>query len=517
MSLLKNSIVVGLGTLTSRFLGLARDVMLAKVLGAGVMSDAFLMALKTPNLVRNLLSEGALNVSVVPMLTRHMDGKTPTPAAEKFVNSVFSILVVALVVAAVLGVIFMPALITLIAPGFTQDPARFEAAVTIGRVMFPYVLFIILANYIGCVLNTMGKFAAMALMPALLNISFLVFLYFSHGLTNPAYFIAWAVPVGGVLQLGLMWWLIRRTGFKLELKRPHHHPDMPVLAKRVGPATMTVGVQLLNGMVDSIFASLLAAGAVSYLFYAERFYLLPVALIGIAVSTALLPDLSRVLQKGDTKDTAKQFSGALVACFALGLAAALGLFSLAEPIMHLVYARGAFTPADADQTAYTLMAYAIGLPAVIATKITLTAFFAHGDTKTPMRFAIYALLANVVLNAVLMGPYKHVGLALATSTVAWLILILQLRSIQKRELFPAWKLRDTLHQSVKALGVGLVMLVVLALWQLLWPLPESRLVQMVWLGGVIGLSAGVFLSGLQLLGLFDLKPLVQKVLARVKK
>ena len=517
MSLLKNSIVVGVGTMTSRVLGLVRDMMMAGVLGAGVVSDAFFVALKTPNLIRNLLAEGALSVSFVPLLTKHMDHHKPTPEAESFANSVFSTLVVLLTIVAVVGVIGMPVVISIIAPGFLADPVRYDMAVALGRVTFPYLIFIILTNFIGATLNTMGRFAAMAFIPALLNLSFIVLLLFAPHSSNPAGVVAWAVPLGGVLQLAMMWWLIRRSGFKLELKRPHKHPEMPQLLRRLGPATLGVGVQLINGMVDGFFASMLAAGSVSFLFYAERLNLLPVALIGIAVSTALLPDLSRALQAKDEQKSAQTFSKSLVACFALGLAASIGLMTLAEPIMHLIYQRGAFTFEDANQTAYTLMAFAFGLPAIIATKITATAFYAHGDTKTPMRFAMMALAVNAVFILFLMFPLKHVGLALSTASSAWVMVMMHLRTIHKRGMFPAWNLLDTLKEAGKAVGVGAVMLVFLLAWMYNLPWPEGKALQAVWLVSAIGMGGVIYLGGLQILGLFDLKPLVQKALARVKR
>jgi putative peptidoglycan lipid II flippase len=517
MSLLKNSIVVGVGTMASRFLGLARDMMLAKVLGAGPVSDAFLMALKTPNLVRNILAEGALNVSFVPLLTKHMDSKHPTPAAEGLANSVLSVLVVVLVALSVLGVIFMPAIVAVLAPGFLDDPVRYDTTVSLARIMFPYILFIILTNFIGSILNTMGRFAAMAFVPALLNISFIAFILLAPYSENTATFVAIAVPVGGVMQLGLMWYLIKRSGFKLHIQRPHQHPEMPVLMKRLGPATLGVGVQLLNGVTDSFFASMLAAGSVTYLFYAERFYLLPVALIGIAVSTALLPDLSRALHRNDNQDTAQKFNQALIGCFALGLAAAIGLMTLAKPIMQLVYEGGQFTPEDAIQTAFTLMAYVVCLPAVIATKITATAFYAHGDTKTPVRFAVISLVLNAGLNILLMYPLKHVGLALSTSIAAWTVFVMQLHFIYRKGLFPAWNIQQTLKDAGKALGVGLVMLLALLTWMFNITWPEGKILQASWLVCAIGLGGVIYLGGLQLLGLFDLKPIFRKLLLRVKR
>lgn len=515
MSILKNSVVVSLGTLTSRVLGLVRDMLMAGVLGAGAVSDAFFVALKTPNLIRNLLAEGALNVSFVPLLSKHMNHHQPTPEAESFANSVFSALLVLLTGVSVVGVLAMPVVITAVAPGFLADPTRFDMAVVLGRIMFPYLVFIILANFIGATLNTMGRFAAMAFIPALLNLSFIAFLVLAKSSADPAPLVAWAVPIGGVLQLALMGWLIRRTGFKLVLKRPHHHPEMPLLLRRLGPATLGVGVQLINGVVDGFFASMLAVGSVSYLFYAERLNLLPVALIGIAVSTALLPDLSRALHaKNDTR-AAESFSQSLVACFALGLAASIGLMTLSQPIMHLIYQRGAFSFNDASQTAYTLMAFALGLPAIIATKITATAFYAHGDTKTPMRFAVIALLVNIGFIFIFMHPLKHVGLALSTALSAWVMVMMHLRTIHHRGLFTQWHVGHTLKNAAQALGMGLVMWLVLQCWMFTLPWPDAKHWQALWLGGAIGTGGVIYLGGLQLLGLFDLRPLWQKLSARL--
>ncbi|MBI1364280.1 MAG: murein biosynthesis integral membrane protein MurJ [Proteobacteria bacterium] len=510
MTVFRSSLTIGTFTLGSRLLGFARDVIMAQVLGAGPMADAFFVALRLPNLFRQLMAEGAFNVAFVPMLTRKLSDGEDRSEAESFANAVFALLFTLSFSLTVLGMVFMPYLVMALAPGFIDDAERFDLAVTLGRITFPYLTFIVFVSYASGITNTLGRFALGAAAPMFLNIAFIFCLLLlpGHGV-SAGQAAAWAVPLGGAMQAGLMLWAIRKVKFGLRLHMPHKHPALATLLRRLGASMLGVGVQLFNSVFSTFLASNLVAGSISYLFYADRLNQLPLALVGIAIGTALLPHLSRALKNDDMKGASQAFGQAIVFGFCLALAAAAGLFMLADELMRVLFMRGAFDANAAHQTALALMAYSLGLPAYILVKITATVFYAAEDTKTPFQTAVVSLIVNVVASLALIVGFAHVGLALAGGIAAWVNVAVQGYLIYKRGLMPQLKASYLRSHALRAVLVNLVLVAVVMGYKTLLPLPAAGILGAAWLSGAIVLALVTFVGGLVVTGLLD-KSLIRR-------
>ena len=497
-------------TLASRLLGFVRDIVMAHIMGASAATDAFVVAFRLPNMLRQIFAEGAFSVAFVPLLSRQQK-EHGQQAAEVFAGGIFVALMGGVVVLTLLFMAAMPWIIRAIAPGFKNDPATFDLAVTLSRITFPYLVFIVQMSFMSGVLNTLGRFAIAAFTPTLLNVSFLLCLWtIPHFIDPPALAAAIAVPVGGVMQSLLVWVAVKRTGFKLRYTRPKNAPLLGTLLKRMGPALVGVGAQQINALVSMQLASMLAASSISYLYYADRLNQLPLALIGIALATALLPTLSRTIKGADNKTASRVFEHALVVAMALGFAAATGLGLLADDIMIALFQRGAFTQADALASGAALTAFSLGLPAYILVKICSSAFYAAEDTKTPVKCALVSIGVNLALNLALMPVLHHVGLALATAIAAWVNFSQQIFLIFRHKLFQHWQAKAFFRDSLKVLAVTLVIGVVITAWRHTLPLPDAQLLRFAWLAGIIGTvfifwAAGLYATGLHRLLLGGLK------------
>ena len=420
MRLLSAIATIGGYTLASRVLGFVRDILIAALLGAGPVADAFFVAFKLPNFFRRLFAEGAFAAAFIPHFTRILteDG---ADAARHFCERVLSVLVVVLLVFCTAMQIAMPWAMYLFAPGFAADPDKFDLAVELARIAFPYLLFVSLVSQLGGVLNALDRFAAAAAAPILLNLSLILCLIgLAPMLDTPGHALAWGVFAAGVIQF---LWLIeacRRAGVVFRLPRPRLTPPVKRLMAKILPGAIGAGVQQINLVIGVILASLLPTGAISYLYYADRIYQLPLGVIGIAVGTALLPLLSRQLREGDEAGGQASFNRALEFSLLLTLPAAAALIVMPGPIVAVLFERGAF---DADATAATasaLAAFALGLPAFVLVKVLAPGFFAREDVTTPVKIALVSVAANIALSAALLVPLQHVGLALATSAASWL-------------------------------------------------------------------------------------------------
>ena len=420
MRLLSAIATIGGYTLASRVLGFVRDILIAALLGAGPVADAFFVAFKLPNFFRRLFAEGAFAAAFIPHFTRILteDG---ADAARHFCERVLSVLVVVLLVFCTAMQIAMPWAMYLFAPGFAADPDKFDLAVELARIAFPYLLFVSLVSQLGGVLNALDRFAAAAAAPILLNLSLILCLIgLAPKLDTPGHALAWGVFAAGVIQF---LWLIeacRRAGVVFRLPRPRLTPPVKRLMAKILPGAIGAGVQQINLVIGVILASLLPTGAISYLYYADRIYQLPLGVIGIAVGTALLPLLSRQLREGDEAGGQASFNRALEFSLLLTLPAAAALIVMPGPIVAVLFERGAF---DADATAATasaLAAFALGLPAFVLVKVLAPGFFAREDVTTPVKIALVSVAANIALSAALLVPLQHVGLALATSAASWL-------------------------------------------------------------------------------------------------
>ncbi len=413
--MLKNIATVGLWTMASRVLGFTRDILIAALLGAGPEADAFFVALKLPNLFRRLFGEGAFNAAFVPAFaaTLAAEGREE---ARRLAEEVASVMVVWLAFLAVIGVLFMPLWMHLLAPGFANDPGKFALAVRLSRLTSPYLLLICLSALLSGALNGLDRFAAAAAAPVLFNVVLIAALaLFHHDPTRSSVALAVGVTLSGMAQLVLLALAMRRAGMALRLPRPRLSPGVRAVMARMGPGVLGAGVTQLNVAVDTIVASLLPAGTVSVLYYADRVNQLPLGTIGAGIGTALLPLLSRQMRLGNGAEARASLNRAIGFALALTLPAALALVVLAQPIMLALFRHGALNGTMAGKSAAALAAYALGLPAFVLAKVFAPGFFARGDTKTPVRIGLIAVALNLALNLALMVPLGFLGPPLATS------------------------------------------------------------------------------------------------------
>ncbi len=417
--MMRGIVTVGGWTMVSRLLGFVRDILIAALLGAGPVADAFFVANRLPNLFRRLFGEGAFNAAFIPSFAGLLatDG---LKAAQDFASQAASVLAFWLLGLTVLGEIFMPQVMTVLAPGFAATPAKFQLAVTLSRITFPYMPLICLAALLSGVLNGLDRFAAAAAAPVIYNVTSIGFMLgLLHVLPTAGHALAWGVTVSGVLQLLLLMWAVRRAGVRLKLPRPRLSPAMRRLLRRMAPGLLGAGVTQLNLSVDVIIGSLLPAGTVSVLYYADRINQLPLGTIGAAVGTALLPTLSRQVASEAPSVAIATMNRALEYALLLTLPAALALLVAAHPIIAVLFQRGAFDAHSVLLSAQALQAYATGLPAFVLVKVLLNGFFARGDTATPVKLGIACVGLNLVLNLLLMRPLQHLGPPLASSIAAW--------------------------------------------------------------------------------------------------
>jgi putative peptidoglycan lipid II flippase len=416
--MLRGVITVGGWTMGSRLLGFLRDILIAALAGTGMVADAFFVANKLPNMFRRLFGEGAFNAAFVPEFTGLLATEGPA-AAKSFAQEAISVLAFWLLGVTVLGEIFMPALMHVLAPGFSDDPAKFTLAVDLARITFPYLILICLTALLSGVLNGLDRFAAAAAAPMLYNVvSIAAMLGLTRYVPTVGHALAWGVSTAGVAQLAVLTWATRRAGMDLRIPRPRLTPAMRVLMRRMAPGLVGASAMQLNQAVDVIISSLLPPGAISLLYYADRVNQLPLGTIGAAVGTALLPLLSRQVRGPDPAAAIATLNRALEVALALTIPAALALIVCGYPIMAVLFQRGAFDLHSAALSAQSLAAYALGLPAFVLVKVLAPAFFARGDTSTPVRIGLITLVLNFALNLALFIPLQHIGPALATSLAA---------------------------------------------------------------------------------------------------
>jgi putative peptidoglycan lipid II flippase len=426
--MLKNVLTVGGWTMASRVLGFIRDVLMAALIGAGPVADAFFMANKLPNLFRRLFGEGAFNAAFVPEFSGLLTTEG-SDAARRFAQEAIAVMTFWLGGLTIAGEIFMPQIMLVLAPGFHEIPDKFALTVDLARITFPYLMLICLAALLSGALNGMEHFAAAAAAPVLYNLfAIAALLGLTPFVSTVGHAAAWGVSASGVVQLALLAWAVHRAGMPLRIPRPRLTPRMKLLLRRMAPGLIGASAAQLNQAVDLIIASLLPAGTVSLLYYADRIQQLPLGVIGIAVGTALLPMLSRQVRGGDEAAALASLNRAIEYALFLTLPAALALTVSAFPIMWVLFGRGEFHVEDARLASQSLAAYAIGLPSVVLLKVLAPAAFARGDTALPVKIGMVTLavnfLLNITFNAGALAPasiasslplLKHIGPALATS------------------------------------------------------------------------------------------------------
>lgn len=441
----------------SRIAGFARDILTAAILGAGPVGDAFFVALKLPNFFRRVTAEGAFSVSFVPVYSEVLE-KEGRETADYFARNAFMIMTGVLSVFSILIMILMPWVLYVIAPGFAGDELRYDLAVELSRITFPYLLLMSLTALLGGVLNALNRFAPFAFAPVLFNLCLIAALLLNGFFETAGHALSWGILAAGFVQLFWLIYCARRQQFILKFQKPQYTHRIKKVFRLMGPGLIGAGVMHINLFADMILASFLQTGAISYLYYADRLNQLPLGVVGIAVGTALLPMLSKAMA-ADRIDEAKDlFNKALIYCLLLALPAALALGVIPQTLIRGLFERGAFEANDTVQTAYVLMAYALGLPAFIAIKIFSTVHWARQDTATPVRISIIATIANIALSVVLIQFIGVAGIALGTGITAWMQFVMH---IQKLKGHPAVEFNKNFRRSATWIVLCSVMMAIL--------------------------------------------------------
>jgi putative peptidoglycan lipid II flippase len=499
--MLRRIFTVGGLTLVSRVSGFFRDIYLAYVLGAGPIADAFFVALRLPNHFRAIFAEGAFNAAFVPAYARIRQQGGADPA-QRFADQVFTLLLASQLILLAIALAFTPAVISLLAPGFAEDPGRFALAVELTRITFPYLLLVSLVTLYSGILNAVSRFAAAAAAPILLNLSMMMTLAVAVFFPTPGHAAAWGVFIAGILEVLLVGGDALRNGLMTALRWPNWDEDIKRFFKALVPATIgSAGVQIAL-FADTIIASFLSAGALSALYYADRLNQLPIGVVGIAAGIVLLPEMASRIAAGDESGARHAQSRIIEFTLLLSIPCVVAFLLVPELIMRAVFMRGAFTAADAAAAAATLAAYAVGLlPFVLIRSITAT-FLARGDTATPVKASLIAVAVNVALKLVLMRPLAQVGLALATSAGAWLNLVLVTWFAARRGHFAFEpRLRSAVARLTLA-GLGLAFVLWLAKQPVAWLFAGTDPLQDVWTLAVLMLVGAIVYggAGLALLG-----------------
>ncbi|MCE3232044.1 MAG: putative rane protein putative virulence factor [Rickettsiaceae bacterium] len=434
MSLFKSAATVGGYTFLSRILGYIRDMFIASALGVGALSDAFIIAFRLPNIFRALSAEGAFNSAFVPLFAGKLttDGKEQ---ATSFAGHVMSFMFIVLVAFSIIMELCMPFVMHIIAPGFKGNAEQFGLSVELSRIMFPYLVFISLVALYSGILNSMGKFAVASAAPIWLNITMiLAIVCFDKYTKTPAHALAWGVFAAGVIQLVWLLQAAYKAGVVLKPCVPKLDSQLKTLLKRMVPGIIGSGITQINILVSAMIATSIS-GAITYLYYADRVVQFPMAIIGTAMGTALLPTLSKQLKQHQTEESIKTQNKALEIGLLLTIPAAAALMVMAEPLITMMFERGKFSEADTLATKSALIAYAIGLPAFVLLKIFTPVYFANGDTRTPVKIAAICFFANIALSIGSVQYIGHVGVAFATTVSSWLNIIMLCGILMKRNLY----------------------------------------------------------------------------------
>ena len=416
---------VGGYTLLSRLTGFARDIMLAAILGAGPVADAFFVALRLPNHFRAIFAEGAFNAAFVPAYA-HVHGERGEASARLFADRIFTLLLASQVVLLVIAWLFMPQAMSILAPGFTDDAEQRRMAIELTRITFPYLLLITLVTLYGGMLNVMHRFASAAAAPIFLNLAMMMTLALAAFFPSAGHAAAWGVLVSGFLQFFLLAGDVARHGGLPRFAPLRLDEDVRAFFRALGPATLgSMGTQVAL-FADTIIATFLAAGALSALYYADRLNQLPIGVIGIAIGTVLLPEMSRRITANDMAGASAAQRRAFDFSLLFSVPFVAAFLTVPDVIMRAMFTRGAFSKADAMTAGATLAAYAVGLIPFVTIRSAVAAFYARKDTATPVKAALAGIAVNVALKVALMGSLAQIGLALATATGAWINLLLVL-------------------------------------------------------------------------------------------
>lgn len=439
MSIFKSAFTVSFFIAVSRVFGFIRDVFIANFIGANYLSDVFFAAFRLPNFFRRVLGEGALNASFVPIfIERSADDNVESK--NIFAQNIFTILIYTLLIFTLIFQIFMPFLMAVLFPGFKEDPMQFDLLVDLSRITIFYLIFISLVSLCSSILNSMGRFAVPASAPIILNIVLILsFFTIANFVPNYAYGLSWGIFIAGLLQFTYLMFFTFKSKVALYPKLPKlsifDDSSIKKFFKKLLPAVIGGNVMQINLLIDSIFASLFAS-ALSYLYYADRINQLPLAMIGIAIGIALLPSMSRKIQAGDNENAISLQNQAMKVGLLLVVPASLALIVLAQPIVSTLFERGKFSANDSHHVARALQIYAIGLPAYVLVKVMEPGFFARGNTKTPMKIAIFCLFSNLFFNTVFyLNNLSYVGIALSSVVSSYFNFVLLTTNLIKKRQF----------------------------------------------------------------------------------
>jgi putative peptidoglycan lipid II flippase len=407
--------IMSSATFISRILGFARDMIFALYFGATGISDTFFAAFKIPNLLRELFAEGSMSSAFIPVLTEYRK-KHGEEEAQRLVRITFTFILMIVGLACFLGIVFSPAIVTVIAPGFLDSPEKFSLTVLLTRIMFPFLLFISLASLVMGALNTKKIFFVPALAPAMLNIVLILsIVFFESKARNPIIVAAVGVLVGGLVQFAFQLPSFFRNNYTLGIDTAFSHPGLRKMALLLLPTTLALAVNQINIVVSNVLASYLPSGSITYLFYSMRLVQFPIGIFGVAMGMAVLPTLSEHAVKGDTERLREDFSFALRLLFFIAVPCMAGLIALREPIVNLLFQRGNFDYAATKGTAEALLFYALGIWSIVGVRIVTVTFYSMQDTRTPVKIAAIGMLSNIFFSLILMGPMKHSGLAFANA------------------------------------------------------------------------------------------------------
>lgn len=486
--LLSSAALVGGATMASRITGFIRDIFIAALLGAGPLAEIFVIAFRLPNLFRRLFAEGAFNAAFVPLFTEKLN-RDGHHAAMQFGARIFSVLLAALAVFTLLAQVFMPALVLALAQGFAGDEEKFAAAVHYARLAFPYLIAMSLMSLFAAMLNATGRFFAAAFAPILLNVVLVGAMAASLAFGGaPLDYLIWGVALAGLAQLAFVVAAAYRAGLRIGWVRPRLSDDVKQVWGLAVPGILAAGIGQINLLVGTSIATG-QAGAAAWLYYADRLYQLPMGVIGVALSVALLPALARHLAEAKAEAAHETQSMAVLAAGFLTLPAAAGLYVLAAPIIGLLFERGAFTAADTQMTAHILRGFCIGLPAFVFIKALQPSFFARKDTRAPLIDGAIGVGVNISLSLAFFETYGGLAIALATSAAGYVTLALMLGRLAARHI---WQPDGgVLRRLIGQLLAGLGMAAVLSHVQVFWPPPAGAGLAL-WLAAMIGLGMVVF-------------------------
>jgi putative peptidoglycan lipid II flippase len=490
-------------TMVSRVLGFLRDIIIARIFGTSDAADAFFVAFRIPNLFRRLFAEGAFSQAFVPVLTEIKSTGDHDKVVD-LVGATAGVLGVILILVVGFGALCAPWFIAAFAPGFIQDQSQWDLATLLLRITFPYLLFISVTALFGSLLNTYGRFAIPALTPALLNIALIgTALYVAPLLDEPVVALAIGVFIGGILQFAVQFVAVFRLGVLSRIRFDFAHRGVRKILRLMGPAMFGVSVAQINLLIDTLIASLLETGSISWLYYSDRLLEFPLGVFGIALATVVLPSLSQHHANSDPKSFSATIDWAMRLALLISLPAAVALALLAEPMLSTLFQYRAFDERDVVMAGRSLVAYSTGLSAFILVKILAPGFYAKQDTRTPVRIGIIAMCSNVVLNLVLVFPFAHAGLALATSLAAFLNAGLLLRALLANGSYapvPGWT--SYIVKLVVATAVMGTVISILTADQAIWSAAEvgdrARMLSVLIAAGTATYFISVFGFGLRI-------------------